>query len=216
MPIKKPHPFYGSLRRYAKHPSLKHGRLARCHSQYSLFRRSPVTENLPPGNFSATRAHKNASDKILRRKTNSRVTLLYFLQREARRTCRKAILPPQKISKVTVAQEAKIARRKLSSQLLRRGDILKGQRPFKAAFFGTFFAERKKSTYNASPQRGKTRSGSQKGSFLVPFCKSKKEHSPIPATRENYTLATPLRRAASATAVATASRTRGSNALGKI
>ena len=63
----------------------------------------------------------NESDTILRRKNNSRVALLNSYTRKARRTRGTSLIPPQKISKATVTQKAKIAHKKLTSQLLRRG-----------------------------------------------------------------------------------------------
>ena len=43
-----------SKSRYLAIVSLKHGRLVRIRSQYSLFRRSPTRQNLPPATFDAS------------------------------------------------------------------------------------------------------------------------------------------------------------------
>ena len=94
------------------------------------------------------KAHKNVSNKALHRKINYRVTSLHFLQRKVRRTCGKSFAPPQKISKATVTQEAKYAHQtSYITTFAAKERIPKENHVFLwAAFFGTFFAERKKST----------------------------------------------------------------------
>ncbi len=46
--------------RYLAIVSLKHGRLVRVRSQYSLFRRSPTRQNLPPATFDASERFINS------------------------------------------------------------------------------------------------------------------------------------------------------------
>ena len=74
-----------SKSRYLAIVSLKHGRLVRVRSQYSLFRRSPTRQNLPPATFDASehllfgsffRSKKNVKTSLwLLFRTSEKVTL---------------------------------------------------------------------------------------------------------------------------------------------